>query len=268
MLATHLLELEQNLAPLSEDLHFLVSYIGNVRQQLQELNPSIGTYLNDQTAARMKQRLLDDVQGNPFYDAELRHAESGTVVYVNRAIINARCDVLASRIAQGRCEFELEPQLFRLIIEYIYTEHVTGMEMMAQSGSVETLIRLMEAASSYGLTRLTNLCELYLSKCVERDTAASIAHCTIDLPSILERAYAARANQLVDFILHWLCTNYEAVSKRQDILDRLAPRHRLHLEANQWPPRSYIEQVERYEEDMAAWRKRQGAEPDAKCSIQ
>lgn len=251
----------------SADLHFLTSYINNYQQGLQELNPSIGTFLNDQTAERMKQRLLVD-QPVPFHDVELVHAATQEVFYLHKAIIHSRCDVLAARIAQGRLQFDADPAIFRRIVEYIYTEHVMEMENLSRT-NIEALLLLMESAASYGLNRLVNLCELYLSKVVERETAVSIAECQLDLVNVLDRAYQARANQLVDFVLHWLSTNFEAVSKRPDITQRLQPRHRMHIETNQWPPRNYIEQVEQYEAELAAWEKRTaagGAESE-KCIV-
>ena len=258
------------LAQLSDDLSFLADYVNNVRGSLDDLNPSIGTFLNDRTAERMKERLLGG--DAPYHDVALTHGESGEVVRLHRAVVGARCDVLASRIAQGRLGVEAELAIFRMLVDYIYTEHVLQMDALAGEEGAAVLLRLLAAAARMGLPRLVNLCELYLSKAVERATAQSIQHCRLDLAGLLQTAGDAYANQLVDFVLHWLCTNYEAVSKRPDVMARLSERHRAHLEAHQWPPREYIAQVERYEEELERWSARQASGSDAnnneKCIIQ
>jgi transcription termination factor NusB len=263
----------RQLAQMSEDLSYLVDYVNNVRDDLTELNPSIGTFLNDRTADRMKERLIDLQAPPPYYDVELRHATTGDVFYGHRAIIAARCDVLASRIAQGRLQIDNDPRIFKMIMEYIYTEHVHCMPTIATVANAAVLLDLLSVASRYGLSRLVNLCELYLSKTVETATAQSIQHCELDLVQVLLVADDARANQLVDFILHWFCTNYEAVSKRRDLIDRLTPRHQHHLETNKWPPQEYFDRIEQYQRDHEAWAARQGASSasgtsDGKCVLQ
>ena len=258
----------QRLATQVGDMNFLQDYLANIANGLEDLNPSIGTYLNDRTAERMRAQLLAQPVV-PYHDVELVHAETGAVIRAHRAVIRARCDVLASRIDGGHLQIDVPLDIFRMLLEYIYTEHVFNMELLATTENLDTLLALLTASGSFALYRLVNLCELYLSKTIERATADSIQHCKLDLPAILNHATAARANQLVDFILHWLSTNYEAVSKRADIMATLSPAHLEHLEANRWPPLTYIQQVEQYERDYEEWQRSSGHSSKEKgCSIQ
>ena len=65
---------------------------------------------------------------------------------------------------------------FLAFLEYLYTDH----SPIEDSDS----IGILELANQYMMLRLTALCELYISKHVERATANSIAQADVDIIGI------------------------------------------------------------------------------------
>lgn len=61
---------------------------------------------------------------------------------------------------------DVKHSIFLLIIEYIYTDHVTI--------SLDTAMELFQVADKYGLERLKVLCEQEMLRAIDFDTAASI----------------------------------------------------------------------------------------------
>lgn len=118
----------------------------------------------------------------------------------------------------------------------------------------------MALADQYGISRLVTLCELYISKTVEKATADKISVADIDVVDLLCSAQLYHANQLADFALHWLSVNYQPMKKRPEFT-KLEGENLKYVEEHQWPPVSYLKELEVYEKAMA---KHGGAD---KCSI-
>jgi len=110
------------------------------------------------------------------------------------------------------------------------------------------------------LSRLVTLCELYISKAVEKATAETVSKAQIDVIDLLQTAQMHNAPQLAKFCLHFLCTNYQIMKNRAEYKN-LSSENRTHVEDNQWPPVSYLKQLEEYEKSTGKKRS------DDKCSI-
>ena len=68
---------------------------------------------------------------------------------------------------------EVRLDTFLAFLEYLYTDH----SPIEDSDS----IGILELANQYVMPRLTALCELYISKHVERATSESIAQADVDI---------------------------------------------------------------------------------------
>ena len=62
-------------------------------------------------------------------------------------------------------------ETFLAFLEYLYTDHAPIEE--------EDSIGILELSNKYVSARLTALCELYISKHVERETAESISNSSV-----------------------------------------------------------------------------------------
>ena len=92
--------------------------------------------------------------------------------------------------------------------------------------------------------------ELYMSKSVEVATRDSVTKAQIKLCKMLEVAQKSDARQLAAFMTHFICTNWGPVSKRDDF-SSLSEENRKYCYENQWPPLSYLKEVEAYEKAMS-----------------
>lgn len=70
----------------------------NCLKEMDFLNPSIGTFLNDETGKRMKDMFLN----NPEYADVIFHIE-GTKIYANKVVLGARCEVMSAMFGGSFC---------------------------------------------------------------------------------------------------------------------------------------------------------------------
>lgn len=238
-----------NLATLF-DLGELTAICSNVMDDDQELNPSIGTWINDRTGEVMKQLfcnkpLFSDIQFQLFSDKQ-------STIYGHRAILSARSPALDVMChMKARCEegqrsmVTLYPdedfETILALAEYLYTDHV----VFQYSPS-----KLLVLGNRYEIPRLVSYCELYASKEVEKATAQKVAKADFDVIGLLAIAKANNATQLEKFCLHFICTNYQAIKNRKEF-SSLDSTSKNYVEENQWPPKSYIAQVQEYERKIA-----------------
>eukprot|EP00735_Rhodelphis_limneticus_P014700 TRINITY_DN8772_c0_g1::TRINITY_DN8772_c0_g1_i1::g.23869::m.23869 TRINITY_DN8772_c0_g1::TRINITY_DN8772_c0_g1_i1::g.23869 ORF type:complete len:772 (-),score=142.47,sp/P34147/RACA_DICDI/38.57/4e-90,sp/P34147/RACA_DICDI/43.85/9e-27,Ras/PF00071.17/9e-43,BTB/PF00651.26/2.5e-05,BTB/PF00651.26/4e-17,BTB/PF00651.26/1,BTB/PF00651.26/9.6e+03,Miro/PF08477.8/1e-10,BACK/PF07707.10/3.3e+03,BACK/PF07707.10/0.035,Polyoma_coat2/PF00761.15/0.24,Polyoma_coat2/PF00761.15/1.6e+03,Ndc1_Nup/PF09531.5/16 TRINITY_DN8772 len=111
---------------------------------------------------------------------------------------------------------------------------------------------LLRIADLYQLGRLTSLCEIALTKYIERHTAQRILRSELDVVSILELSQLHGSTQLTAFCLHFISVNYEPMSKRPEF-QRLEGSNLDHVTEHRWPPLSYYDDVARYEAEMEAF---------------
>jgi hypothetical protein len=230
----------------------LATYCQNIREDLAELNPSIGTWLNDRTADKAKYLFFDK---ELYSDFKIQVMDR--FIPVHKAVITARCDVLSASFSGGFKESrtntisisDCAAETFLPLLEYIYTEHAPIEEGDA--------IGLLMLADRYQVTRLGTLCELYVSKMVERACEKGIEKADIDVIGLLQLAQQHNANQLAKFCLHFVASNYQPMKKRPEF-EQLTKENLKFVEENQWPPLSYLKDLENYEKELAKWNEENG----------
>ncbi|XP_041371650.1 rho-related protein racA-like [Gigantopelta aegis] len=216
----------------------------NIVREEEFLNPSIGTFLNDETAARMKQLFFNQ----PEY-ADVVFCVEGQRVYAHKVVLSARCQVMEAMFGKSFIEGSNDktPQVnvggttsecFLALLEYLYTDHAP----ISETDPVGILI----LADEYDVTRLGNLCELYITKEVEKQCERNIETSEIDVIGLLFTAQMYNAKQLSDWCLQFISTNYMALSKRKEFA-MLTGANRVHVEKERWPPVWYMEEIKEYE---------------------
>jgi len=143
---------------------------------------------------------------------------------------------------------------FSAFMEYIYSDHAP-----IEDGDALGLLLL---CNRYNAPRLLSMCELYVSKMVEVATKDGIEKADIDLIGLLHLAQQNNANQLAAFCLHFISNNYQPMKKRSE-WSSLAGENLKYIEEHQWPPVSYLKQLEEYESKMKA----SGAGNKENCSV-
>eukprot|EP01087_Luapelamoeba_hula_P022770 TRINITY_DN8241_c0_g1_i1.p1 TRINITY_DN8241_c0_g1~~TRINITY_DN8241_c0_g1_i1.p1 ORF type:complete len:756 (+),score=147.38 TRINITY_DN8241_c0_g1_i1:39-2306(+) len=229
----------------------LVTICKNIQEDLQELNPSIGTWLNDATALVYKTHFFDKpLFSDVTFVIEGEEGQRPRRVHAHKAILHARCSVLATMFSSHFSEGKLSEgtisdssaECFLPFLEYVYTDHAP----IAESGDS---VGIMILANKYGLPRLVTLCELYISKEIEAATRQDIVKADIDVVGLLLTSQAHNADQLSQFCLHFLSSNYQPMSKRVEF-KKITGDNKKYIEEHQWPPRAYLDQLAAYEKAM------------------
>jgi len=243
----------------------------NVAGGNEWLNPSIGTWLNDENGVVMLNLFGRD---NVNDLADVFPLEQ-SAPFGHHALLHARCPVFAEvcvpeeKANAGRAIFSFDPtalpkprkaskhrrkkeeikkesvdvkadlMILQTIFDYLYSDHCTISSLNQYD--------LMKMAFSLNLPRLVSLCELYISKTIEKETIEGIERANIDVIGILNLANTCRARQLAAFCLHFISTNYGPMSQRPEFRT-LSHADRAHAEANRWPPQSYLDALVEYEQ--------------------
>jgi len=228
-------------------LDFLCSFCRNIQDGEDYLNPSIGTYLNDETAKYLIEYYFNKTTYSDFsFDVEDR------TILAHKSIVGIRCEVLRRMISNtsfiegksGVVHLEDTTYLaFKAFLEYIYSAHCP----IQESGNDS--VAILALAHEFDITRLITLCELYISKQIEVSTTDGIEKAEIDIIGLLLIAQQYNAKQLEAFLLHFISNNYEPMSKRKEwgLLDG---KNIKYVEKHRWPSLSYLQELETYEKEM------------------
>jgi len=246
------------------DCEELVTIGNNVMEGNEVFNPSIGTWLNDKLGEKAMELFFNK---SLFSDITLSLKGSGVKFSGHRALMASQCPYFATMLSSGFVESsskevvvggevgtedEVSQTAFMAVLEYIYSSH-------APIEHSDDMVGILTLANRWGLSRLVTLCELYISKAVEVATKDDIAKADIDVIGLLLSAQECNAKQLSDFCLHFISSNYQPMKKRPE-WELLIEENIKYVEEHQWPPVSYLKELEKYEK--LTGKKRDG---DEKC---
>ncbi|XP_052774925.1 rho-related protein racA-like [Mya arenaria] len=224
-------------------LSYLETICNNLLTEQEFLNPSIGTFLNDETGARMKQLFFNNADG-----ADVVFNVGGSHIYANKCVLSTRCDVMAAMFSGNFVESKSNmteihipnttEETFLAFLEYLYTDH----SPIEDSDAVVIIV----LADEYGQRRLINLCELYITKEIDRSVTKQIERSEIDVIGLLLTSQAYNASQIANWCLFFIASNYLAFEKRPEF-PQLKGDNKNYVEENRWPPLSYLKDVEEYD---------------------
>jgi len=239
----------------------------NIEEDNEWLNPSIGTWLNDESGSVML-RLFRQKDTNRLADIHWQMSQKSSI-HAHLPLISVRCPTLKTKIEKEatleekngiqRFVMEVDEKIegknwysnFATFLDYVYSDHC--------SISPENQLELMAIAHQFGMSRLVSLCELYTSKTIEKETFVGIEKADIDIIGILQIANQCNAKQLKAFCLQFISTNYGPMKKRAE-WKNLSKEDRKYVEENKWPPQSYLDAVAEYEKAV-------GGNSNADCSV-
>ncbi|XP_067686809.1 rho-related protein racA-like [Haliotis asinina] len=229
-------------------LPHLVTICCNLLNGEAFLNHRITTFLNHETASNMKELYFDQPEA-----ADVVFDIGGRELYAHKVVLTSRCDVMAAMFGgafveaqqSGKCKVKIPNttcECLLALLEYFYTDHAP-----IEGGDAVGILAL---ADEYCQPRLLNLCELYITKEVDRSCTKNIEKSEIDVIGLLLTAQLHNASQLSKWCLHFISTNYIAFSKRSEFV-MLKGVNKAHVEENRWPPLAYLEEVKAYEKMVA-----------------
>eukprot|EP00035_Acanthoeca_spectabilis_P010555 m.186567 g.186567 ORF g.186567 m.186567 type:complete len:646 (-) comp15057_c0_seq1:222-2159(-) len=235
----------------------LVTYVQNIREGHHVLNVSFSTYVMDQTGNRAGRLLL----GSDLLADITLELDDGARIPAHEALLAIRCKALKPLLAKsdqpdgfGRKRVKLAKMtrpVCMAVLEFIYRDHLDFDG--GETADIEPLV-ILQHAHDLGLQRLVTLCELRVTKLVDQAISESIRGSKIDVIGILNVAATHSGQQLENWCLHFISTNFWSMQQRAEWA-QLTRRHCDHVTKHQWPPLSYNKDVEKYEADLAAWEK-------------
>eukprot|EP01080_Neovahlkampfia_damariscottae_P011768 gene11768-5106_t len=221
----------------------LTAVCDNIKMGDPDLNPSIGTWLNDKMGDDFK-----NLYFNKEFKSDIILKTKTHKIPSHKIILSSRCELLNVMIngnfnegSSEILELDVPDEIIFEFIQYLYTSHIDINESNA--------LILIEFANKFGLTRITTLCEIFLSKWVERETTDGIEKADIDLIGLLNFSKVHNANQFEQFCLHFISTNYQPMKKRKE-WKYLEGENLKYVEENQWPPKSYFKDLQTFENAM------------------
>jgi len=224
------------------ECEYLVQICENITNDMSELNPSIGTWLNDEFGEKAKKLFLN----KPLL-SDITFTVEGREILAHRALVTSHCDVLRARLTGGFSDAknnkavtisDTPAENFLALLEYFYSDHAP----IEEGDSMGILV----LANEYCSERLITLCELYISKEIDRAIANGIEKADINIVGLLLDSQQHNAPQLAAFCLHFISTNYQPMKKRKEFAD-IKDDNLKYVEEHQWPPESYLKALEEYE---------------------
>jgi len=248
------------------------------------LNPSITTWLNDINAytaldifysrnlgtCKVKLKIGTDC----FRDTEVilwRHLEDSAIltdlifeflqqseIELNPHFIVTRCPVLYKYISKGvplelgKAQAPFPENSYEAVLgvlEYLHSGHIDIDDYMVKP--------LLVLSHRMELKRLGSLTELCISKYIERKVTNRIADADVNLVELLLVCHKLGMAQAVNFLKHFIATNYEPMSKTPEF-KLLKGSLRRWIDNHQWPPQQYYKDVERYKKESAQWDEKYG----------
>jgi len=240
----------------------LITYVENMENELGELNPSIATWLVDRSAELSKKIFF---QKSDLADFSI--TIEGQSFPLHTIFVSSRCEVLKAMLKYANHQeknLKLEDakiDTFMIFLEFLYTSHMPEFED-------EKLFELLLLADQFQSPRLVSWCEYLFTKVIERKCEQTIEHADFDVIALLNTCSRCNAEQLEAWCLHFISSNYGPMSKRQEFEEGLQQKHREYIEEHQWPPKSYYNDLEVFEQELEAYNKKYGKSTDGeKCSI-
>jgi Rho family protein len=235
----------------------LVTFVHNIRAGEHVLNVSFSTFVMDQSANRAGRILL----GSDLLADVTLELDDGSRIPAHATILATRCPALNPVLRRsdqpdehGRKRVQLAKMgraMCMAMLEFIYRDHLDF-----QAGETASVgpIELLQQARTLELKRLVTLCELQITKLVDRAVTESIRKSEFDVIGLLNVASTHGATQLEAWCLHFISTNFGPMQERWEWV-QLAPQHLTHVTAHQWPPIAYTKAIAKYETDHATWAK-------------
>ncbi|XP_035247274.1 rho-related BTB domain-containing protein 3 isoform X2 [Anguilla anguilla] len=144
----------------------------------------------------------------------------GSVLPAHRAVLVARCDVMAAmfsgKYAEARSRVVpihgVSSDTFLSFLEYLYTDTCCP-------ASVLQAMSVLVCAEMYQVKRLQHLCEVCVCAYLQSMPSRELASTGISVVRLLRRAKCHNADQLYIWLLHFIANNYLIFSHKPDFLE-------------------------------------------------
>ncbi|XP_038871449.1 rho-related BTB domain-containing protein 3 [Salvelinus namaycush] len=198
-------------------------------------------------AAQLCPQSLVNLFNSPLY-SDVIFMVQGNVLPAHRAVLVARCDVMAAmfsgKYAEARSRVVpihgVSSDTFLSFLEYLYTDTCCP-------ASVLQAMAVLVCAEMYQVKRLQHLCEVCVCAYLQSMPSRELASTSISVIRLLRRAKCHNAEQLYVWLLHFIANNYLIFSHKPDFLE-LSEEEREQVERLRWPSRGYLQELSEYQQ--------------------
>ncbi|KAK7792778.1 hypothetical protein R5R35_004888 [Gryllus longicercus] len=226
------------------DLPELFSFVRNIQAHEEFMN----TDLKQQYRKAVRLRLQDLCLGQGLFSDIVFQLDDGSYA-AHRPMLMARCDMMKAMFSgdfrESNAKVILFPGVkedtFHKLLIYLYTDDVPPI-------TPARCLDLLELGNRLCLPRLVNLVEKRVVEELTRLSSAEgsdvVEHCL----RLLEPCKLHNADQLADWCMNHLCTNYNKLCKMSPkLLRSLHPENQDYLSEHRWPPVWYLKDYDYYQ---------------------
>ncbi|XP_049777442.1 rho-related BTB domain-containing protein 1 [Schistocerca cancellata] len=235
------------------ELPELLSFVSNIQAHEEFLNADV----KQQYRKEVRRRLEDLCLGQGLFSDIVFQLDDGSYS-AHRPMLMARCDMMKAMFSgdfrESSAKVILFPGVredtFHQLLVYLYTDDVPPV-------SPSRCLDLLELGNRLCLPRLVNLVEKRVVEELSHLASASIDGAPSDVVlehclRLLEPCKLHNADQLADWCMNYLCTNYNRLCKMSPkLLKTLHPENQDYLSEHRWPPVWYLKDYDYYQKCVA-----------------
>ncbi|KAM6467814.1 rho-related BTB domain-containing protein 3 isoform 5-T5 [Liasis olivaceus] len=178
--------------------------------------------------------------------ADVMFKIQGTTVPAHKAVLVARCEVMAAMFNGNYIEsnsflvpvYGISKDTFLSFLEYLYTDSCCP-------ASILQAMSLLICAEMYQVSRLQHICELYIITQLQSMPSRELASTSLSVVSLLQKAKFHNSDCLSNWLLHFIASNYLIFSQKPEFED-LSVEERNFVEMHRWPSSMYLRQLAEY----------------------
>ncbi|XP_072137411.1 rho-related BTB domain-containing protein 3 [Mobula birostris] len=180
----------------------------------------------------------------------------GTCIYAHKAVLVARCEVMAAMFSGNYIETQachvpihgVSKETFLSFLEYLYTDSCC-------TGSILQAMALLICAEMYQIQRLQQMCEAYIVTQLQSMPSRELVSMNLSIVNLFNKAKFHNATRLSNWLLHFIASNYLIFSQKLEFQE-LSDEEQAFVESHRWPSSSYLQKLTEYRHHIHSGRSR------------
>ncbi|XP_078070892.1 rho-related BTB domain-containing protein 3 [Mustelus asterias] len=180
----------------------------------------------------------------------------GASIYAHRAVLVARCEVMAAMFSgyyaeTKACQVPIQgvsKETFLSFLEYLYTDACC-------TASILQAMALLICAEMYQIHRLQQICESYIVTQLQSMPSRELVSTNLSIVNLYNKAKFHNATRLSTWLLHFIASNYLIFSQKLEFQE-LSEEEQVFVENHRWPSSSYLQELTEYRHHIHSGRSR------------
>ncbi|XP_048451083.1 rho-related BTB domain-containing protein 3 [Rhincodon typus] len=188
--------------------------------------------------------------------ADVTFKVQGASIYAHRAVLVARCEVMAAMFSgyyaeTTACQIPIQgvsKETFLSFLEYLYTDTCC-------TASILQAMALLICAEMYQIHRLQQICESYIVTQLQSMPSRQLVSTNLNIVNLYNKAKFHNATRLSTWLLHFIASNYLIFSQKLEFQE-LSEDEQAFVENHRWPSSSYLQELTEYRHHIHSGRSR------------